>query len=321
LPWPANVSHKINGGNSYGCNDHIGRDYYAIDFALNHATVSAVAGGIAYTGNDGNQDYGMYIMIDHGGGVMSLYGHLSQFLVSNGQPVTQGQQIAISGNTGNSTGAHLHFVMRTGATSPPTQFSGTRLKAEPMSGYTGFGAYGFCTGVVSPNFTSKAPTGSSGAKNMLSQASFENGAVPTGWKIINVPNGATVNAVAYQNAPPGALEGAGFLEMNTSIAGASVGQDVAASPQVNQSYTFSVWARNRGSVPFTLKIVLWGLGGGSMERSPTTVTLPVGNGWQLISAPLDVVNAGHTSLRAEIYMNTAGRNVDVDAATLALGNR
>lgn len=56
--------------------------------------------------------YGNYLMIDHGDGVVTLYGHCSQILASVGQSVKAGDIVALSGNTGHSTGSHLHFEVR-----------------------------------------------------------------------------------------------------------------------------------------------------------------------------------------------------------------
>ena len=59
-----------------------------------------------------NGGYGCYIIIDHGGGVQTLYGHASKLYVSYGEQVTQGQTIAAMGSTGRSTGPHIHFEVR-----------------------------------------------------------------------------------------------------------------------------------------------------------------------------------------------------------------
>ncbi|HNE78082.1 MAG TPA: M23 family metallopeptidase, partial [Solirubrobacterales bacterium] len=59
-----------------------------------------------------NGGYGNYTCIDHGSGLSTCYGHQSSFAVSAGQSVSQGDVIGYSGNTGSSTGPHLHFEVR-----------------------------------------------------------------------------------------------------------------------------------------------------------------------------------------------------------------
>lgn len=59
-----------------------------------------------------NNSYGYMVMVDHGGGIVTLYAHNSQLKVKTGDIVTRGQVIALSGSTGSSTGPHLHFEVR-----------------------------------------------------------------------------------------------------------------------------------------------------------------------------------------------------------------
>ncbi len=75
--------------------------------------IYATKAGTVITSQCGwNGGYGCYIKIDHGGGVVSWYGHASKMFVEVGDVVAQGQTIALVGNTGNSTGPHLHFEIR-----------------------------------------------------------------------------------------------------------------------------------------------------------------------------------------------------------------
>lgn len=73
--------------------------------------VGAGDAGIAYTYYS-SYGYGNHVIIVHGNGWVSVYGHLASFAVGNGQAVGRGQTIGYEGSTGNSTGPHLHFEVR-----------------------------------------------------------------------------------------------------------------------------------------------------------------------------------------------------------------
>jgi len=83
-----------------------------IDIAVGYGTPigAASAGTVIYCGWMGG--YGNLVVIDHGGGLATAYGHQSSIATGCGQPVSRGQIIGYVGSTGHSTGPHLHFEVR-----------------------------------------------------------------------------------------------------------------------------------------------------------------------------------------------------------------
>jgi murein DD-endopeptidase MepM/ murein hydrolase activator NlpD len=102
-----------------------GRMHEGIDIAVPTGTPvhAAQSGRVIFAGWMGG--YGNLVVIDHGGGLATAYGHNSSIAAGNGQSVAQGQVIAYAGSTGNSTGPHLHFEVRVnGAAVDPLGYLG-----------------------------------------------------------------------------------------------------------------------------------------------------------------------------------------------------
>ena len=108
LTWPAPGPITSPFG---GRRHHPGID---IDGVTGDPARAAGAGTVVLAGAapSGFSGYGNVVMIDHGGGIATLYAHLSRVDVAAGQPVQQGQQIGAIGATGEATGDHLHFEVR-----------------------------------------------------------------------------------------------------------------------------------------------------------------------------------------------------------------
>ena len=102
---------------------HSGMD---IGASYGSSVIASDSGTICYCGEKGG--YGNCIMIDHGNGYYTLYGHLSGYAVSYEQTVTKGQTIGYVGSSGWATGPHLHFEIRSGSTA---------LDPEAVAGFSG----------------------------------------------------------------------------------------------------------------------------------------------------------------------------------------
>ena len=125
MAWPVPSCHTVSSG--YGGRIHPTTGKYKFHGGLDipgsygSAIVAANSGKVIWAGNRGDS-YGNYVIIDHGGGVSTLYGHSSKVLVSTGQSVSRGQRIANVGSTGRSTGPHCHFEVR---------INGSRVNPNP----------------------------------------------------------------------------------------------------------------------------------------------------------------------------------------------
>ena len=119
--WPVTTSkmisspqgNRVSPGNGIGSSNHKGVDICNVSYSSKiYATKSGkvLIASMPYSDKDGGKSgYGTYVVIDHGGGMSTLYAHMSIVKVSVGQYVSQGDVIGVTGNTGASTGPHLHY--------------------------------------------------------------------------------------------------------------------------------------------------------------------------------------------------------------------
>lgn len=116
--WPTN-----GGSITSGYGPRWGRKHEGIDIAgvSNRSIKAADNGRVVSAGWKGN--YGNCVIIDHGNGYRTLYGHMSSISVAVGDVVEQGEKLGVMGSTGDSTGVHLHFeVLKNGVNRNPMEF-------------------------------------------------------------------------------------------------------------------------------------------------------------------------------------------------------
>jgi len=108
--WPVNGTVTSEFGPRWG-SFHPGLD---IADPAGTPIAASKAGVVVFAGSNGG--YGLFVIIDHGGGFATAYAHQSRLGVSQGQQVSQGQTIGYVGSTGFSTGNHVHFEIRVNGT-------------------------------------------------------------------------------------------------------------------------------------------------------------------------------------------------------------
>ena len=98
--------------------------------------VAAYGGKVSRVANEGNTSYGRWVEVDHGSGYRTRYAHLSVQSVSVGQTVAKGQKLGAVGNTGGSTGAHLHYEQRLNGVAQRPVFNGSQALFYGTKNYT-----------------------------------------------------------------------------------------------------------------------------------------------------------------------------------------
>lgn len=115
LPAISPVDPMYSLGDRYGYREHhpvlgIGRMHYGQDFRVPYGTrVYATGDGKVASAGSNSGGFGNVVIIDHGNGLRSYYAHLSEISVSEGMIVKRGDKVGLSGDTGSSTGPHLHY--------------------------------------------------------------------------------------------------------------------------------------------------------------------------------------------------------------------
>lgn len=154
LAWPLDhvvITQKFGNTAFAASGAYNGKGHNGVDFGASIGTPIKAAGDgtVLGTGNTdlarGCYSFGKWVLIKHNNGLDTIYGHLSQILVSSGQTVQEGDTIGYSGETGYATGPHLHFgvyvsaatqIMRLGdATKSSTPCAGVSMPVAPLSGY------------------------------------------------------------------------------------------------------------------------------------------------------------------------------------------
>ena len=202
-------------GSLWSGGTHTGQDYPCPIGTPVYASLD----GIVINTNPGS-DYGKTVEIDHGNGYQTLYGHLSEVVVSVGAAVTKGQLIAKSGDTGKVTGPHLHYEVRKGKNNPVNPDELSKAGAGGLGSILGAGASGNVSGIQTQEYDLKQY----GSKSLVELASSA-GINPLSGGASGSTNGSTTSNRGQGSYDPmpdesliATLKAAGFTGEALSIA-------------------------------------------------------------------------------------------------------
>lgn len=160
---------------------------------IGDTVVAAASGTVTRVENLGSTSYGRWIEIDHGGGYRTRYAHLDSQAVRVGQRVAQGQRIGAVGDTGGSTGPHLHFEVRRDGVDVRPSFHGVGALFFGTRNYTSQNACGGSSGGGSTGGSSGGGTSVVGRVNTSgAPLTVRSGASTSTGAVGSVADGATV---------------------------------------------------------------------------------------------------------------------------------
>lgn len=146
----------------FGWRPQFQRVHHGVDLCLNVGdTVRAAFDGTIEKISYDHDGYGNYVIIIHPDGMETVYGHLEYALVAQGQAVSFGQPIGIGGNTGNSTGPHLHFEARLGG-----------IAVDPLLIFDFYGISSLYSEEQTPTTTIKGPVYSHQSKSLANEQTY-----------------------------------------------------------------------------------------------------------------------------------------------------
>lgn len=146
----------------FGWRPQFQRVHHGVDLSLQVGDTvrAAVTGNVTLISYD-HDGYGHYVVMQHDDGMETVYGHLEYPLVSQGQMILAGQPIGIGGNTGNSTGPHLHFETRLGG-----------VAVDPMLLFDFYGSWHYLADDTPKSAVPKGPVYSHQSKSLANEKTY-----------------------------------------------------------------------------------------------------------------------------------------------------